>query len=164
MKLIPSVSSYFLKCSCWKLLNYIWACICDLHYIYIEQLKPATTFFYQVSSLMEMFNGCCFFLQNEVLTQGEHEAPESPESTSSLPLSVPPTFWPAWPVLSAHGELHALAMPWLFPLLSWALSTACLHTEDLITPSGEAHRVPLWGNLSRPLPHLLPQCLSFMFP
>ena len=34
---------------------------CDLHYIYIEQLKPAATFFYQVSSLMEMFNGCCFF-------------------------------------------------------------------------------------------------------
>ena len=92
-----------------------------------------------------------FFLQNEVLSQGEHEAPESPESTSSLPLSVPPTFWPAWPVLSAHGELHALAMPWLFPLLSWALSTARLHTEAISLPlqgkltgshSGETSHIP----------------------
>lgn len=113
---------------------------------------------------MEMFNGCCF-LQNEVLTLGEHKALESPESSSRLPLSVPPTFWPPWPVFSPHDELHTLPMAWLFLLLSWALSTARLHTEAISLPlQGTTHMILLWGNLSHPLSHLLPHCLSFMFP
>lgn len=113
---------------------------------------------------MEMFNGCCF-LQSEALTRGEHKALESPESSSSLPLSMLPTFWPPWPVLSPHDEMHTLAMAWLFLLLSWALSTARLHIEAISLPlQGTTHMILLWGKLSHPLSYLLPHCLSFMFP
>lgn len=97
------------------------------------------------------------FLQNEVLTRGEHKAPESPESSSSLPLSVPPTFWPPWP----HDALHQSSRWAVHTGHGVAVSTSVLGSvhspspprSHLITPSGCSSHDPSPG---KPLPSPVP--------
>lgn len=93
-----------------------------------------------------------FFFAEWGPNSGEHEAPESPWVHQQPASELPPTFLPAWPVLSAHGELHALAMPWLLSLCP-GLCPQPVSTQKISLPlQGKPHRIPLWETSHVPAP------------